>query len=256
MLTRAWGHRVAAREREQSRPGSHVLPIYPDGGAKGIQAQNARLDALASAVSALTGEHDCTRAPDRRCGFPCDALRCSLLSLGVHWMKISDAMTDWRAGAAGAALLVVMLPTSRRRYPHRCGGCWCGGWRPPGAGRGTSGRAMRLAQRRATLPWERWRPACLRILQPACLRILQKVRIRSPLRQPAARSVSNRHGCVVAGDGTLGADRQSHSLDSVRSVRSGRLCVALFDCWPRCGGSSASGGGPDLSARSDTSLGG
>ncbi len=93
----------------------------------------------------------------------------------------------------------------RRRYPHRCGGCWCGGWRPPGAGRGTSGGTMPVAQRRATLPLERW--------QPACLRILRKVRIRSPLRQPAARTVSNRHGCVVAGDGTLGADRQPPSLE-------------------------------------------
>jgi hypothetical protein len=32
-------------------------------------------------------------------------------------MKISDAMTDWRAGAAGAAVLVVMLPTAAGATP-------------------------------------------------------------------------------------------------------------------------------------------
>ena len=32
-------------------------------------------------------------------------------------MKISDAMTDWRAGAARAALLVVMLPTAAGATP-------------------------------------------------------------------------------------------------------------------------------------------
>ena len=32
-------------------------------------------------------------------------------------MKISEAMTDWRAGAAGAALLVVMLPTAAGATP-------------------------------------------------------------------------------------------------------------------------------------------
>jgi hypothetical protein len=32
-------------------------------------------------------------------------------------MKISDAMPDWRAGAAGAAVLVVMLPTAAGATP-------------------------------------------------------------------------------------------------------------------------------------------
>ena len=48
-------------------------------------------------------------------------------------MKISDAMTDWRAGAAGATLLLVMLPTAAGATPIGAAGAGAvAGDRPAG----------------------------------------------------------------------------------------------------------------------------
>ena len=65
--------------------------------------------------------------------------------LGVHRMKIGDAMKDWRAGAAGAALLVVMLPAAAGANPIGAAG----------AGALVEDRPARVVQQVAVRCW--WR---------------------------------------------------------------------------------------------------